>query len=92
MTFEFVVACPTCARGKSCHPTALFLQPLPVPSRPWSYNSLDFITGSPPLDGNTTIVDHFYKAVHFVPLTKLPSATERVQLLVHHVFHLHRIP
>jgi len=30
--------------------------------------------------------------VHFVPLTKLPSALETVELLVQHVFHLHGIP
>lgn len=90
---EFVAACPTCTRGKSSHrPPAGFLRPLFVPSCPLSHVALDFITGFPPLDGNTTfltIVGHFSKAVHFVPLPKLPSAT--AQLLVHHVFRLHRI-
>lgn len=38
------------------------------------------------------IVDCFSKAVHFVPLYKLPSALETSTLLVQHVFRLHGIP
>lgn len=67
----------------------------PFFSRPWSHIALDFITGLPPSEGNTTIlsiVDRFSKSAHLVPLTKLPSATETAQLLVHHVFRLHAIP
>lgn len=48
-----------------------------------------------PSEGNKTIltiVDRFSKAVHFVPLPKLPSALETANLLVQHVFHLHGIP
>ena len=48
-----------------------------------------------PSDGNTvvlTIVNRFSKAVHFVPLSKLPSALETANLLVLHVFRLHGIP
>ena len=44
--------------------------------------------------GNTTklaIVDRFSKTIHFVPLPKLPSASETAKLLVLHVFKLHGI-
>lgn len=37
------------------------------------------------------MVDRFSKAVHFMPLTKLPSAAEMGALLVQHVFRLHGI-
>ncbi len=56
---------------------------------------MDFITGLPPSKGKTTIlpiVDRFLKAAHFIPLSKLPSASETVDLLVHHVVRLHGIP
>ena len=69
--------------------------PLHVPHRPWSHIAVDFVTGPPPSDGNTvvlTIVDRFSKAVHFVPLSKLPSALETANLLVLQVFRLHGIP
>lgn len=95
-TRAFVAACPECARGKASHQaSAGLLQPLPVPGRPWSHIGVDFVTGLPPSDGNTTIltiVDRFSKAVHYVPLTKLPSALETAELLVLHVFRIHGIP
>ena len=95
-TREFVAACSVCARNKSSHraPAGL-LRPLPIPHRPWSHIAVDFVTGLPPSDGNTTIltiVDRFSKAVHFVSLPKLPSALETANLLVLHVFRLHGIP
>ncbi|KAI3351468.1 hypothetical protein L3Q82_020314, partial [Scortum barcoo] len=45
--------------------------PLPVPRRPWSHISLDFVTGLPPSHGHTailTVVDRFSKMAHFVHL------------------------
>lgn len=63
--------------------------------RPWSYVVLDFITGLPPSQGNTTIltmVDRFSKAAYFIPLPKLPSALETANFLIDHVVRLHRIP
>ena len=95
-TRSFVQACTVCARAKTSHqPPADLLRPLPIPGRPWSHIGLDFVTGLPPSNGHTvvlTIVDRFSKAVHFIALPKLPTASETAQLLVKHVFHLHEIP
>ena len=93
---SFVAACSVCAQAKVPHqsPQGL-LQPLPVPHRPWSHIALDFITGLPPSHHHTTIltiVDRFSKAAHFIPLTKLPSASETAQILITHVIRLHGIP
>lgn len=92
----FVAACSACARGKTSHrPPAGLLQLLPVPHRPWSHIAIDFVTGLPPSKGKDTImtvVDRFSKAVHFVPLPKLPSALETAHLMTQHVFRLHGIP
>ncbi len=80
MVRDFVLACSVCARGKTSNrPPEGLLQPLPVPSRPWSHIALDFVTALPPSQGNTvvlTVVDRFSKAAHFIPLHKLPSAKE----------------
>ena len=93
---EFVAACDICARSKASHrPPAGLLHPLPVPGRPWSHISLDFVTGLPVSQGHDTIltvVDRFSKAVHFIPLPKLPSALETAELLVQHVIRPHGIP
>ncbi|XDV17726.1 hypothetical protein PO909_023545 [Leuciscus waleckii] len=93
---DFVLACSVCATGKTSNraPDGL-LQPLPVPSRPWSHIALDFITALPPSQGNTvvlTAVDRFSKAAHFIPLPKLPSAKETAVAVIDHVFRLHGLP
>lgn len=92
----FVSACSVCSRSKTPHsPPSGLLQPLPIPHRPWSHIALDFVTGLPPSDNYTTIctiTDRFSKAVHFVPLTKLPSAKSTAQMIMQHVVHLHSIP
>ena len=76
-------------------PSAGLLQPLSIKHRTWSCISIDFVTGLPLSEGNTTIltiIDRFSKAVHLLSLPKLPSALESTDLLVQHVFYLHGIP
>lgn len=56
---------------------------------------MDFVTGLPPLSGNTvvlTVVDHFSKVVHFIPLPKLHSAKEMAQVVIDHVFRIPGLP
>ncbi|KAI2644393.1 Transposon Tf2-6 polyprotein [Labeo rohita] len=93
---SFVLACSVCATGKTSNrPPDGLLQPLPIPSRPWSHIALDFVTALPPSQGNTvvlTVVDRFSKAAHFIPLPKLPSAKETALTVVNHVFRLHGHP
>ncbi len=85
-----------CSHGKATHqrPQGL-LHPLPIPHRPCSHFSLDFVTGLPPSQGNTVIlvvVDRFSKAARFIPLPKLPSAKETAELIMNHVFRVFGIP
>ncbi len=93
---HFVLACSVCSVSKSSNrPPAGLLQPLLVPSRPWSHISLDFVSGLPPSQGNTvvlTVVDRFSKATHFIPLPKLPSARETAVAVIDHVFRIHGLP
>ncbi|CDQ59287.1 unnamed protein product [Oncorhynchus mykiss] len=95
-TRRFVAACPVCAQNKSTNRASSgLLHPLPIPRRPWSHLALDFVTGLPSSVGNMvilTIVDRFSKFAHFVPLSKLPSATETSEILVREVFRVHGLP
>uniref|UniRef100_A0A8C6PCB6 Gypsy retrotransposon integrase-like protein 1 n=1 Tax=Nothobranchius furzeri TaxID=105023 RepID=A0A8C6PCB6_NOTFU len=95
-TKDYVSGCHTCSQQKGVHrPPAGLLQPLPIPSRPWSHIALDFVCGLPSSRGFTvvlTIIDRFSKACHLVPLKSLPSSADTAQLLVKHVFRLHGIP
>ncbi len=90
---EYVNACSVCAMYKVSHqrPQGELL-PLPVPKRPWSHISLDFVTGLPPSDGNTvvlTVVDRLSKMAHFLPLPKLPSAKETAEIMLQKVFRIY---
>ncbi|KAL0201043.1 hypothetical protein M9458_004230, partial [Cirrhinus mrigala] len=93
---EYVQACTICARSKTTNtPSTGELQPLPIPKRPWSHISVDFVTGLPDSDGKNTIltiVDRFSKAVHLVALTGLPSAKTTAELILEHVVRLHGFP
>ncbi|KAI2647070.1 Transposon Tf2-6 polyprotein [Labeo rohita] len=93
---EYVQACNICARSKTINsPSTGELQPLPIPKRPWSYISVDFVTGLPDSQGKNTIltiVDRFSKAVHLVALTGLPSAKTTAELILEHVVRLHGFP
>ncbi len=93
---QFVLACSVCAQNKTSNQSPVgLLQPLPIPSRPWSHLALDFVSGLPPSRGNTvilTVVDRFSKTAHFVPLPKLPSAKETAQVVVDHIFQIHGLP
>lgn len=95
-TADFVKACVICNQCKTPRQApAGLLHPLPVPHRPWSHVSLDFVTGLPLSNGCTvilTVVDRFSKMAHFVALPKLPSAKETAELMLQHVFRLHGLP
>lgn len=91
-TLELVSACSVCACSKATyHAPVCLLHPLSILNCPWSHITVDFVTGLPSLEHNTTIlttVDRFSEAVHFVPLAKLPSFLETAHLLIVHVFRL----
>uniref|UniRef100_A0A671YIT6 Gypsy retrotransposon integrase-like protein 1 n=1 Tax=Sparus aurata TaxID=8175 RepID=A0A671YIT6_SPAAU len=93
---EYVEACSVCARNKMSSGARMgLLQPLPIPSRPWSDISLDFVTGLPVSQGNTTVltvVDRFSKMVRFIALPKLPSAKETAEVMMTNVFKVHGFP
>ncbi|KAL0157922.1 hypothetical protein M9458_045998, partial [Cirrhinus mrigala] len=93
---QYVQACNICARSKTTNtPSTGELQPLPIPKRPWSHISIDFVTGLPESQGKNTIltiVDRFSKAVHLVALTGLPSAKTTAELILEHVVRLHGFP
>lgn len=93
---QFVQTCLTYQQAKTerVSPAGL-LQPLPIPKRPWTVISLDFIEGLPLSSGYDVIlvvVDKFSKYGHFIPL-KLPySALTVPTTFMQHIFHLHGLP
>ena len=68
---------------------------LEIPSRKWTYVTMDLVTDLPDSDGYTAIavfVDKLTKMVHLACCAKEVTAMEYAKLFVDHVFRLHGLP
>ncbi|KAK3520117.1 hypothetical protein QTP70_014283 [Hemibagrus guttatus] len=88
--------CSICAQARTSrqHPEGL-LVPLPVPRRPWSHLSVDFLTDLPDSGGFMAVmvvVDRFSKGCKLVPLKGLPTAMQTVEAMFSHVFQNFGLP
>lgn len=88
--------CHVCHRSKSTrdhlHGT---VKHLPVPERPWTDISVDFITDlekSSEYDAIMVVVDRLSKMRHFIPCHTKCSAAATAKLFVDHVWKLHGLP
>ncbi|KAL0148225.1 hypothetical protein M9458_056457 [Cirrhinus mrigala] len=95
-TTTFIKSCQVCAQSKTPKelPSGL-LQRLPIPQRPWSHLSIDFVTDLPSSNEFTTvlvIIDRFSKSCHLIPLKGLPTAMETALALFNHVFRVYGLP
>uniref|UniRef100_A0AAY5KJG5 Gypsy retrotransposon integrase-like protein 1 n=1 Tax=Esox lucius TaxID=8010 RepID=A0AAY5KJG5_ESOLU len=92
----YVSSCSVFAQSKAPrHLPMGKLHPLPIPQRPWSHLSVDFLTDLPPLQGHTTIlvvVDRFSKSCCLLPLPGLPTALQTAEVLFTHVFRHYGVP
>jgi hypothetical protein len=92
---DFVHTCTTCQRYKSEHlqPAGLLL-PLPVPTTVWADVDMDFIEALPWVNGKSiilTVVDHFSKYRHFIPLAHPYLAESVAQVFFAEVVRLHGV-
>ena len=92
----YVRSCDACQRNKVVrHAPFGLLNPLPIPSRPWSSVSLDWITDLPPSnyhDAILVVVDRLTKQAIFIPTTKSMSAPDVATLFIQNVVRLHGVP
>ena len=93
---EFVLSCDICSRSKNPrHRPYGLLQPLPIPRRPWSSVSMDFITDLPPsnsFDSILVVVDRLTKMAHFIPCKKTSSSEDTARLFLDNVYRYHGLP
>ncbi|CAI7906079.1 unnamed protein product [Closterium sp. NIES-54] len=94
---EYVALFPTCQvnKARTTAPADL-LQPLEIPTAPWTCVSLDFITDLPRtptgFDSILVVIDKLSKMAHFIPTTGTVTAAETAKLFFTHVVRLHRLP
>lgn len=93
---QHIRECGVCQQTKheTCKPAGL-LHPLPIPTRPWSAVSMDFVNGLPTsqrLDTVMVVVDKLTKYVHFIGLSHPYSAANVAALFAQNVLKLHGMP
>ena len=90
---EFVLSCDICSRSKNPrHRPYGLLQPLPIPHRPWSSVSMDFIMDLPPsnsFDNIFVVVDRLTKMAHFIPYKKTSSSEDTTRFFLDNVYRYH---
>ena len=94
--YSYVNKCDVCQRNKSPrHKPYGLLQPLPIPSHPWSSISMDMIVKLPKSKGFDSIfvvVCRLTKQAHFVPCKESMSALELADLYIANIFKHHGLP
>ena len=94
--YNYVDRCDTCQRNKSPrHKPFGLLQPLPIPTRPWSSISMDFIVKLPKSKGFDSIfvvVCRLTKQAHFIPCKESMSSSDLADLYINNIFKLHGLP
>lgn len=96
---EFVKGCHLCQRTKNSRSSpAGFLEPLPVPFRPWTDISVDYVGPLPPCQRNgidykhvLVVVDRLTKMRHFIAVPDTQAST-LANAFVSEVFRLHGTP
>jgi hypothetical protein len=93
---DFVDSCGTCQRNKSPrHKPFGLLQPIPIPPRPWSSISMDFIVKLPSSNGFDSIlviVCRLTKQAHFIACNESINSSGLADLFIANVFRLHGLP
>ena len=96
MVRDYVASCTMCAQAKSArHKPYGKLKQLPIPTRPWSSISMDFIEQLPASKGFSAIlvvVDQLTKQAIFIPSHDSVNVPQVVQLFLTHVFSKHGVP
>lgn len=96
---QFVKGCHLCQRTKSARGSPPgFLDPLPVPFRPWTDVSVDYVGPLPECDFNgvvctniLVVVDRLTKMRHFIPVHDM-TATTLAEAFIANVYRLHGTP
>lgn len=93
---SYVQQCTICQQAKVEHVRSPgLLQPLPVPTRPWTTVCMDFIEGLPSSNRMNTIfvvIDKFTKYGHFVALSHPFTALNVAQAYMDSIYKLHGLP
>ena len=92
---KFVQSCTVCQQAKVEHVKSPgLLEPLPIPTKPWTVVCMDFIEGLPSSNRNDVIlvvIDKFTKYAHSMALSHPFTAFQVAQVFLNSVYKLHEL-
>jgi len=93
---NYISSCEQCSRCKVLrHKPYGYLQPLPIPTKPWQAISIDFIVKLP-ISNNyiaiLVIVDRFTKMAYFIPTVNEIDAKNTAKLFLNNIYKLYSLP
>jgi hypothetical protein len=87
---DYVTTCDIYSHSKvPRHCPYELLRPLPIPRKPWSLISTDFITNLPSskaFDSIFVVVDRLTKMAHFMPFNKTGLGEETMRLFMDNIY------
>ena len=93
---KVIKGCIKCREAKSRTQPHCLYTPLPIPEKPWTDISIDFVLGLPMSrnghDSIFVVVDRFSKMAHFIACSKTDNATHTSELFFKEIVRLHGIP
>jgi IS30 family transposase len=93
---DYVTTCDICSHFKvPRHRPYELLRPLPIPKKPWSSISMDFIidlSNSKDFNSIFVMVDRLTKMAHFIPCNKRVASEETTRLFMDNIYKYHGLP
>jgi hypothetical protein len=93
---DYVTTCDICSRSKiPRHRRYRLLCLLPIPNKPLSSISMDFITNLPSskaFDSIFVVIDRLIKMAHFMPYNKMVMGEEIAKFFIDNIYKYHGLP
>ena len=93
---EYVTTCEECIRAKALRRKYGQLSPNPIPTKPWTHITMDFIvklplSGQAKYDSILVVVDRFTKIAYYILTYKSINTRDFAKIILREIIRLHSL-